>query len=137
MKGLTMGVTTVRMTVSTMFLTRRMKGTNKWSVPIEERDHSEVRPTRGQGFPYSLNRWELQHIGENIPIGNSDACERCDRGQPTHSEGCDVIDEGVRTRELQDRVGVTEEVVHCIVGTEGESNHEESMQESMQVCDDP
>ena len=73
---------------------------------MEEGDHSEVRPTRGQGFPQSLNRWELQHIGENTGRGKSDICEWCDRGQTTHSEGCNVTDKDTRKRKLQDWVHV-------------------------------
>lgn len=66
-----------------------------------------------------MDRGHLQDLSVDVSIGNNNAYKRCQEYQRTLSEGCNIIDKGVRTRELQDKIGVAEEVVHCIVGDYG------------------
>jgi hypothetical protein len=87
-------------------------------------DHSEVRPTCGQGSPYPTDRWQLRYIREDVDIGNNDACEWCQKYQSIHCDDHQIIDKGIGTRELHYWMGVTEEVMCCVVGTTGKLNNE-------------
>jgi hypothetical protein len=47
-----------------------------------------------------MDRWQLQCIGEDVCIGNNDACEWHHKYYSTLSDDHQVIDKGIRTREL-------------------------------------